>query len=70
MSFSNPKAKYKILRLPEVKSETGLSRSALYQRISEGTFPKQVNLGGRAVGWLASDVENWIKQCVAKSVAG
>lgn len=58
---------YNILRLPQVKTETGLSRSALYQRISEGTFPKQINLGGRAVGWLASDIENWIKQRIADS---
>jgi prophage regulatory protein len=58
---------YNILRLPQVKSQTGLSRSAIYQRISDGNFPKQINLGGRAVGWLAADVENWIKQRVAQS---
>jgi len=68
MSFSNPEVNYKVLRLPDVKSETGLSRSALYQRIADGTFPKQINLGGRAVGWLASDVESWIKERVAESV--
>ncbi len=58
---------YSIFRLPRVKSYTGLSRSAIYQRIAEGTFPKQINLGGRAVGWLAADIENWIKQRVAES---
>jgi prophage regulatory protein len=58
---------YNILRLPQVKSETGLSRSAIYQRISEGSFPKQINLGSRAVGWLTSDIENWIKQRVIES---
>jgi prophage regulatory protein len=58
---------YSILRLPEVKTQTGLSRSAIYQRISVGSFPKQLDLGGRAVGWLESDVQNWIKQRLAVS---
>ena len=58
---------YNIHRLPKVISATSLSRSAIYQRISEGTFPKQINLGGRAVGWLASDIDNWIKQRIAAS---
>jgi len=47
---------YKILRLPEVKTQTGLSRSSIYKRISESKFPKQINLGGRAIGWLESDM--------------
>lgn len=45
-----------ILRLPAVKSATGLSRSTLYLRISHGVFPKPVSLGGRAVGWPAQEV--------------
>lgn len=52
----------KILRLPEVMSITGLSRSTIYQRISEEAFPKNINLGGRAVGWLQEDVSNWIDE--------
>ena len=39
-----------ILRLPDVKRSTGLSRSTIYLRITQGTFPKLVSLGGRAVG--------------------
>jgi prophage regulatory protein len=58
---------YQVLRLPQVKIQTGLSRSAIYQRISEGIFPKQIALGGRAVGWLESDIQNWIKQRLAES---
>jgi prophage regulatory protein len=58
---------YNILRLPQVKTQTGLSRSAIYQRISEESFPKQIGLGGRAVGWLESDIQNWIKQRLAAS---
>jgi prophage regulatory protein len=46
-----------ILRLPAVKSATGLSRSTLYLRIASGVFPRPVSLGGRSVGWPANDVE-------------
>jgi prophage regulatory protein len=46
-----------ILRLPAVKARTGLSRSTIYLRISEGTFPRPVSLGSRAVGWPDGEVE-------------
>ncbi len=52
--------KHKILRLPIVKENTGLSRSTIYLRISNGEFPKPVSLGGRAVGWFEEDVESWL----------
>jgi prophage regulatory protein len=45
-----------ILRLPGVKTTTGLSRSTIYLRIAQGEFSKPVSLGGRAVGWPASEV--------------
>ena len=54
----------KILRLPIVKDRTGLSRSSIYARIAEGTFPKQINLGTRTVGWLEADIQNWIDKKV------
>jgi prophage regulatory protein len=61
---------YKILRLPEVKSQTGLSRSSIYLRIADGRFPEQINLGGRAIGFLESDIQNWIKQRLDDSRVG
>lgn len=45
-----------ILRLPAVKAAIGLSRSTLYLRIANGVFTHPVSLGGRAVGWPASEV--------------
>lgn len=53
-----------ILRLKQVCELTGLKRSTVYNRIAEGSFPKQFPLGGRAVGWLASDVDSWINRIV------
>ena len=54
-----------ILRLPTVKAITGLSRSTIYLRMSQGSFPRQVNLGSRAVGWLASEIDHWIEEKLA-----
>lgn len=52
-----------ILRLPQVKARTGLSRSTIYSRIAQGSFPRPVPLGGaRAVGWVEAHVESWIKR--------
>lgn len=45
-----------ILRLPAVRNESGLSRSTLYLRISQGLWTKPISLGGRTVGWPASDI--------------
>ncbi len=53
---------YSILRLPTVKVRTGLSRSSIYLRMSEGDFPKSISLGGRAVGWIESEVNDWLAQ--------
>lgn len=56
-----------ILRLPAVKARTGLSRSTIYLRVSESTFPKPVSLGGRAVGWIESEIQQWLEQRIAAS---
>ena len=41
----------RILRRPEVEVRTGLSRSTIYAMMDEGTFPRPLRLGKRAVGW-------------------
>lgn len=56
-----------ILRLPAVKGRTGLSRSTIYLKVTEGTFPKPIQLGARAVGWLESEITDWIQRRVAES---
>ncbi|MFN3828263.1 MAG: AlpA family transcriptional regulator [Micavibrio sp.] len=49
----------RILRLPEVIKKTGLSRSSIYAYMPT-KFPTPIKLGERSVGWLESDIENWI----------
>ncbi len=50
----------RIIRLKEVIDSTGLARSTIYKYIDEGFFPKPVSLGGRSVGWVESEVHDWI----------
>jgi prophage regulatory protein len=50
----------RVMRLKEVVDTTGLSRSTVYKYISEGVFPTSVTLGERCVGWVDSEVHEWI----------
>ncbi len=56
-----------ILRLPTVKARTGLSRSTIYLRVAEGRFPAPISLGGRAVGWIEAEVNEWLAQRIDAS---
>ncbi len=64
------RAPVRFLRLPEVLSRTGLSRSTIYVRLDQGRFPRPVSLGARAVGWLESEVDEWIRERIAASRDG
>ncbi len=56
----------KFLRLPEVISRIGFRRTAIYQKIAEGTFPAPVKLGPRAVAWVSEEIEKWMDARVAE----
>lgn len=56
-----------ILKRVQVQARTGLSRSSIYNAIKQGTFPAQVSLGPRAVGWLESSIDDWIQKRIAIS---
>ncbi|QFT35229.1 Prophage CP4-57 regulatory protein (AlpA) [Vibrio sp. THAF191c] len=51
----------RFLRLQDVMSLTGLGRSTIYKFMDEDIFPKTIPLGGRAVGWLESEIEEWME---------
>lgn len=51
-----------ILRRKQVESRCGISRSSIYQGIKDGTFPAPIRLGNKSVGWIESDINNWIQQ--------
>ena len=56
-----------IIRLPAVKARIGLSRSTIYQLVAQRTFPSQIALGARSVGWLESEVDQWLAARVERS---
>jgi prophage regulatory protein len=59
----------RILRRREVQVRTGLSRSSIYRRAEDGTFPQPVQLGPRTVGWVEAEVQSWIEQRIRDSRA-
>jgi prophage regulatory protein len=56
----------KILRLPGVMQKTGIARSTIYDWVNpkspryDATFPKQRRLGQQSVGWLESELDDWL----------
>jgi prophage regulatory protein len=51
----------RILRLKTVLDRTGLSRSTLYRKIERGTFPQQVRISERCIGWDESEINRWLR---------
>jgi prophage regulatory protein len=66
--YQDVPAPLKILRRCDVEARCGLGRSTIYLKMSLNEFPKQITLGnGRAVGWVESEITNWLEQQVAAS---
>lgn len=58
-----------ILRLPCVIQRTGLSRSSIYSYVSQKRFPAPIRLGARSVGWLETDINDWIASRIKEARA-
>jgi prophage regulatory protein len=56
----------RLIRLPEVMARVGLKRSAIYQRMSEGRFPKSRSLGGKCTVWVEAEIDAWINSIAAR----
>ena len=50
-----------ILRRKQVEARTGLRRSTIYAKIAAGEFPASIRLGARSVGWVESEISEWLK---------
>jgi prophage regulatory protein len=61
---------FKMLKRPHVESITGLSRSSIYAKMENGTFPKSINLSERSVGWLESEIQEWLNNRISVSRGG
>ncbi len=60
-----------LLRLPEVKRRTGMSRSLIYRMIQEGTFPRNIPIcGSRTVAWSSESINHWVNEQIAQANNG
>ncbi len=50
----------RLIKIKEVIKMTSLSRATIYKYMADGSFPKPVSLGAKAVAWVEDEVENWI----------
>jgi len=57
----------RLIRLSEVIERVGLSRSTIYMYMQEGKFPKNIQLGPRAVAWNSEEIDNWIQEKIELS---
>lgn len=59
----------RFLRLPDVKLRVGLSRSSIYLRMGQGTFPKPIRLGEHSIAWREEDIDRWMAERVEAGTA-
>lgn len=57
----------KLLDAQNVLGKTTLGKSTMYVLIKEGKFPAPIKIGERAVGWLESEIDEWIEGRVKAS---
>jgi len=63
--FNVPVPPFKLLRLPELLAMVGIGKTALYQRVKNGTFPAPIKIGGgRASGWIQAEIIQWLTEQV------
>ncbi|EDT7238847.1 TPA: helix-turn-helix transcriptional regulator [Salmonella enterica subsp. enterica] len=53
-----------LITIKEVEKTTGFKKSAIYLRIVQGTFPRQVKLGSRTARWVRGEVEAWKQEII------
>jgi prophage regulatory protein len=62
-----PMSAMRFVRLAEVKDRTGLSKTEIYRRMDEGTFPKVIRLGKRSVAWRSDELDAWFAERIAST---
>lgn len=58
----------RLLRLPEVIARVGLKRSAIYQRMNDGRFPRSRSLGPKCTVWVEAEIDEWIRGVAERTV--
>ena len=55
----------RLLRMPEVVAHVGIGRSAIYQGVKAGTFPKPVKISSQVSAWVGSEIDQWVHERIA-----
>lgn len=55
----------RIIRMKTVLARTGLSKSTIYRKMAEGTFPPRLKISANGAGWRESDLDRWVANPVA-----
>lgn len=55
---------HKLLRIAAVLERTALSRASVYKFMNDGSFPRPVAIGARAVAWVEADIDDWIQAAI------
>lgn len=50
----------RLLRLPDVIARTGLSRTTIYRKAADGSFPHATQISVRVVAWYESEIAAWV----------
>ena len=61
---------FRILKRSAVEQITGLSRSGIYAKMADGSFPLSVKISKKSVGWLQHEVQAWLENCISVSRGG
>jgi prophage regulatory protein len=67
---TNANAEIALLRLPDVKRLTGLSRSSIYALAARGEFPRPISLGRRSVAWVDAEISQWVSDRIRAARTG
>jgi prophage regulatory protein len=66
VTSDNNQSRTTFLRLKQVLSRTGMSRSTLYAYVREGRFPAPVSISTRCVAWVEGEIDRWILERIAE----
>ncbi|WP_083800331.1 AlpA family transcriptional regulator [Erythrobacter sp. SD-21] len=56
-----------LLRLPDVIARVGLKKTAIYDRMKVGKFPRSRSLGPRCTVWAKSEIDRWVGEVASQS---
>ena len=67
MSSKTNLSEARFIRLPDVKTITGLSRSTIYKKIAADEFPKQISVGSNQVVWVKHQIDEWCDRQISSA---